>query len=100
MPLAEQFAQPLVRRPFLLARDGGEFGVLGGIMVARHGFGDVDLGLEEAVNIARRHAAIGGDFRHCGFAVAIMLDARDRGLKDAVAGVGLFVHDAKLACIG
>jgi hypothetical protein len=49
-------------------------------------------GLEEAIDVAWRHVAIGGNLGHGGLAVAVVLDPGHGGLEDAVAGVCLIVH--------
>ena len=80
-----------LRRPDLRHRR-----VLFGVVLARHRLGDVDLGFEEAIDVARRHVAIGGDLGHGCLAVAVVLDAGHRGLENAVAGGGFIVHPYRL----
>ncbi len=88
----QHFLQPFIGCPILAAADLRHRRVFLGVVLARHGLGDVDLGFEEAINVARRHVAIGSDLGHGCLAVAVVLDAGHRGLKNAVAGSGFLVH--------
>ena len=58
--------------PVGIAHDGLVGDQALGRELARHRFGDIDLGGEEPVDIAGGHAAIRGDLGHGGFAIAVM----------------------------
>ena len=52
------------------------------VIFGRDCFCDVELAGEEAIEIAGRHGAVSGNFRHCGFRIAEMRKSLLRGLDD------------------